>query len=162
MLSWTRPALVLAGLALPCALVACPSRPPAPGAPPEAGDAEVPRPQPVPPPAQERDPSEHQLEPPGHEPAPSPVGAVPKDQWATDARVEASRQQLSTKLGAPASDITVVSVENIQWSNGALGCPKPDMAYTQAIVEGYRIVLQHGGTSYAFHGRTGQDPFLCE
>lgn len=47
--------------------------------------------------------------------------------------------------------ITVVSATEQQWSDGALGCPKPGEMYTQAIVPGYRAVLQAGGEKYAYH-----------
>lgn len=47
--------------------------------------------------------------------------------------------------------ITVVSATEQQWSDGALGCPKPGEIYTQAIVPGYRAVLQAGGEKYAYH-----------
>lgn len=99
--------------------------------------------------------------PPGHtldDPAP---GSVPPEQWASDPRVKKSRAQLSASLGVPESSLVVVSVEEVQWGNGAMGCPKPDMSYTQAIVPGYRIVLEHDGKQYSFHGRKDQDPFLC-
>ncbi len=89
------------------------------------------------------------------------MGAVPQQQWGSDTRVAAAKAQASQSLGVAESGITVVSVENVRWNNGALGCPQPDMAYTQAIVEGYRIVLEHDGKRHAFHGRTGADPFLC-
>jgi hypothetical protein len=38
-----------------------------------------------------------------------------------------------------------------EWRDGALGCPKPGEMYTQAIVPGYRAVLQAGGEKYAYH-----------
>lgn len=47
--------------------------------------------------------------------------------------------------------ITVVSATEQQWSDGALGCPKPGEMYTQAIVPGYRAVLQAGDEKYAYH-----------
>lgn len=47
--------------------------------------------------------------------------------------------------------ITVVSATEQQWSDGALGCAKPGEMYTQAIVPGYRAVLQAGGEKYAYH-----------
>lgn len=47
--------------------------------------------------------------------------------------------------------ITVISATEQQWSDGALGCPKPGQVYTQAIVPGYRAVLQAGGEKYAYH-----------
>ena len=68
---------------------------------------------------------------------------------------------LSDRLGIPASDITVVSAESMVWPNGALGCPQPDMAYTQALVEGTLIVLFADDNTYNFHSGGAREPFLC-
>ena len=50
----------------------------------------------------------------------------------------------ASRTGAPVAGITVVSSEEVQWSDGSLGCPQPGMMYTQAIVNGYRIVVRAG------------------
>lgn len=50
----------------------------------------------------------------------------------------------ASRTGAPADGITVVSSEEVQWPDGSLGCPQPGMMYTQAIVDGYRIVVRAG------------------
>jgi hypothetical protein len=60
------------------------------------------------------------------------------------------------------AEITVVLVEDVTWPDGSLGCPQPGMSYTQALVDGYRIVLSDGETEYAYHGAVGREPFLCE
>ena len=68
---------------------------------------------------------------------------------------------LSDRLAIPASDITVVGAESMVWPNGALGCPQPDMAYTQALVEGTLIVLFADDNTYSFHSGGAREPFLC-
>jgi hypothetical protein len=47
------------------------------------------------------------------------------------------------------------------WRDGSLGCPQPDMMYTQALVDGYLIQLSAGSRLYNYHGANGRDPFLC-
>jgi hypothetical protein len=59
-------------------------------------------------------------------------------------------------------DIEVLVAEEVTWSDGSLGCPEPDGMYTQALVEGYRIVLDVGGQEVHYHGARGEPPFLCE
>jgi hypothetical protein len=49
----------------------------------------------------------------------------------------------------------VQSVEAVQWPNGALGLPEPGMMYTQAIVDGHRIVLRAEGRSFVYHAGGG-------
>ena len=63
--------------------------------------------------------------------------------------------------GVTASDIEVVEFAMVTWPDGAIGCPEPGMVYTQALVDGYRIVLDADGTQLTYHGATGDDPFLC-
>jgi hypothetical protein len=57
--------------------------------------------------------------------------------------------------------IEVVSAEEVTWPDGALGCPEPDGMYTQALVEGYRIVLDVDGQEVHYHGARGEPPFYC-
>ena len=66
------------------------------------------------------------------------------------------------RTGVAAEDIDLISFEMVTWSDGSLGCPDPDMMYTQALVEGYRIVLDAAGTELVYHGALGEDPFHCE
>lgn len=51
-------------------------------------------------------------------------------------------------------DPDAVALEDIfpaQWSDSSLGCPQDGQVYTQALIDGYRIVVGDGETSYLFH-----------
>ena len=65
------------------------------------------------------------------------------------------------RTDVPAEDIEVVEFALVTWPDGAIGCPEPGMVYTQALVDGYRIVLDADGTQLTYHGATGAAPFLC-
>ena len=54
--------------------------------------------------------------------------------------------------GVPADQVTVISAEAVTFPDGSLGCPQPGMAYTQALVDGYKIVAEAGGKTYDFRG----------
>jgi hypothetical protein len=54
--------------------------------------------------------------------------------------------------GIPADQVTVISAEAVTFPDGSLGCPQPGMAYTQALVDGYKIVAEAGGKTYDFRG----------
>lgn len=69
---------------------------------------------------------------------------------------------LAEREGVEPSEITVVSREEVTWRNGSLGCAEPGMAYTQALVDGSRIVLGLAGRDYEYHAGGGRPPFLCE
>lgn len=76
-------------------------------------------------------------------------------------QVEFAIEDLVATLGVDESAIDVVVVEEVVWRDGSIGCPQPGMAYTQALVDGMRIVLAHDGTRYEYHGGGGRDPFYC-
>lgn len=50
----------------------------------------------------------------------------------------------ATQAGVQPADVAVVSAKAVQWSDGSLGCPQPGMMYTQALVEGYQIIVRAG------------------
>jgi hypothetical protein len=49
----------------------------------------------------------------------------------------------------------VISVERVTWTDGSLGCPRPDMNYTQALVPGWRIELAAGSRAFFYHASEG-------
>lgn len=77
-------------------------------------------------------------------------------------RVELAIGDLAEHLDIDPSSIELVSEEDVSWSDGSVGCPEPGMAYTQAIVPGYLIILQADGTEYRYHGATDEDPWRCD
>ncbi|MCL1600378.1 MAG: hypothetical protein M3112_02425, partial [Actinomycetia bacterium] len=74
---------------------------------------------------------------------------------------EEAIDDLLVRIGDDAQ-IEVVLYEDVVWRDGSLGCPQPDMAYTQALEDGYRIELTDGVIVYHYHGVTNGAPFLCE
>ncbi|HEX6287586.1 MAG TPA: hypothetical protein VFZ66_00270 [Herpetosiphonaceae bacterium] len=70
---------------------------------------------------------------------------------------------LSTEINKPADSLTLQNKEEVEWSNGALGCPKPDMMYTEMIVPGYKLTYSDGTQTYEVHtDRTGQQAIWCD
>ena len=61
-----------------------------------------------------------------------------------------------------AGEPVLVSAEAVTWPNGALGCPKPGTSYTQAVVDGMRVVVEVDGMSYDYRFGRGDAPVLCE
>jgi hypothetical protein len=78
---------------------------------------------------------------------------IPVDQAVVEAGGEA---------GVDPDEIEVLVAEEVTWPDGALGCPQPDGMYTQALVEGYRIVLDVAGEEVHYHGARGEPPFRCD
>jgi hypothetical protein len=63
---------------------------------------------------------------------------------------------LAAELGRSPTSIDVVRVEQVTWRDGSLGCPKPGMSYTQALIEGFWVILTAEGRTYDYRvGRSG-------
>jgi hypothetical protein len=72
-----------------------------------------------------------------------------------------AQADLAERLGLDPAGISVIRSGPVTWRSGALGCPKPDMNYTMALVPGVQIILQAGNTTYHYHAATGRQPFYC-
>lgn len=105
-------------------------------------DDSTPEPAPVDeePPTQGRDPEEL-------------IPGLPSAVAATD---------LAERLGVDVSDLTVSAVESVVWPDGSIGCPEPGMSYTQALVPGVRVIIEHDGSLYHYHGTSEDSLFFCE
>lgn len=97
---------------------------------------------------------------------PASPSVTPQD---TDlrARARVAIADLVDRIGVDASDITVVRSEAVTWRDSSVGCPQEGMVYTDALVDGWLIVLAAGGTEYEYHAGSspaGQAtaPFYCE
>jgi hypothetical protein len=68
---------------------------------------------------------------------------------------------LAARLRADRSEIEVLRFEEVTWPDGSLGCPQPGEFYTQATVDGYRVVLGFDDRVYLYHAGGDAEPFLC-
>ena len=66
------------------------------------------------------------------------------------------------ETGVPAEAISVVAAQAVTWSDGSLGCPQEGMAYTQALVPGYRVVLDVAGEEIHYHAGGDASFFACD
>ncbi len=69
---------------------------------------------------------------------------------------------LAKRLGVDASDVSVLSAEEVTWSDASIGCPEPGKMYAQMLVSGSLIVLEADGKQYEYHAAAGKAPFYCE
>ena len=84
------------------------------------------------------------------------IGEVPQD------LLEAVFEDLLERPGVDREAIAVEQAEYVIWRDGSLGCPQPDMMYTQALVPGYRIVLRVGDETFDYHASERGYFVLCE
>jgi hypothetical protein len=71
---------------------------------------------------------------------------------------------LADRLGIQTDEIIFTDYKRVIWPDAGLGCPHPDIFYTQVQQEGYLILLQVGNKIYSYHGGglSNKKPFLCE
>ncbi|MEO7909374.1 MAG: hypothetical protein ABIV47_06955 [Roseiflexaceae bacterium] len=80
-----------------------------------------------------------------------------------DARMgELARTALARELAVAEADIAVVSVEENEWRDSSLGCPKPGVNYLQVITPGYKITLEAQGRRYEYHSDTNRRVVRCD
>lgn len=92
---------------------------------------------------------------PAEEPAPV-TGEVP------DELLDAITADLGKRFHLDTAGLRPVRAESVNWNDGALGCPKPDQVYTQAITPGYHIVFEIDGTHYDYRANRNGFFMLCE
>jgi hypothetical protein len=87
----------------------------------------------------------------------SPVtGEVPS------AMLDAIVADAAAQTGIDEAEIEVIRAEQVTWNDGSLGCPEPGMLYTQALVEGYHVVLDVDGEELDYRADAAGRFRICE
>ena len=96
---------------------------------------------------------------------PSPSGTASSELSAPegmpDAVWAAILADLERQTAGP-SDPEVVSADAVTWNDGSLGCPEAGQAYTQALVDGYQVILEVDGERYDYRVGSGSAVRLCD
>lgn len=58
----------------------------------------------------------------------------------------------AARLAVDPSAVTIVSAEARTFADGSLGCPRPGEMYTQALVDGYQVIVEVDGTRLDYRG----------
>jgi hypothetical protein len=99
---------------------------------------------------------------PGTSGSVGPSGGVTDSSWPVpDAILATAITEAAREASVAPVSVVIVSAEPQTWNDGALGCPKPGLAYTQSIVEGYHVVLSAGDRTLDYRFGHGADPVLC-
>jgi len=132
-------------------LVACGTRPPAQAGPAQGSDPES-----------RAAAREHTVKPlpervPVQEKETPVTGEVPPE------ILQAIRENLGKRLGIEDPQVPrLVRAQNVTWSDGSLGCPRPGQMYTQALVPGYWVVLEHEDREYDYRASERGYFILCD
>jgi hypothetical protein len=83
-----------------------------------------------------------------------PNDSYPNDSYPNEGFTPAQQAAiaaLSKILNLPPGQITLISTEAVNWPDGCLGVQRAGVMCTQAIVPGYKIILEANGTQYEVH-----------
>ncbi|WP_162802010.1 hypothetical protein [Ornithinimicrobium murale] len=89
-----------------------------------------------------------------------PTNEVPDDVIAKD-EVQAAITDLAKAQSVEPEAVTVAGYFAVTWSDGSLGCPKPGMSYTMALVDGHLLVLEVDGEQFSYHAGAKPDFNFC-
>ena len=84
------------------------------------------------------------------------------DLEAPTALLTAVKDDLARRLLVKSDTIAVVSAVQVTWPDGGMGCGRPGEAYTQATIQGYKIILSASGKEYPYHSDLRGRFILCE
>jgi hypothetical protein len=113
-------------------------------------------------------------EPVGNEPGVPPIGdpGAPADATPIEActmeypnkctATAAANADLAGRLGIAEDQITVKSVEFVEWPDTCLGIARPDVVCATVITPGYRILFEATGRTYEYHTDGGSRALLVE
>jgi hypothetical protein len=76
--------------------------------------------------------------------------------------VDKAKNDLSQRLSLSVTQINLVEVSEVEWSDSSLDCPEPGISYMQVITPGYRILLEGNGTTYEYHSNRDTYLVYCE
>jgi hypothetical protein len=87
--------------------------------------------------------------------------APPGRQAPMQSIIEAVLADAVEQTGLRRDALEVLSAEAVTWSDGSLGCPRPGIEYTQALVPGYRIRVTAGERILDYHANRRGYWILC-
>lgn len=90
---------------------------------------------------------------------PAPEGRLPS---GAQQLAQIAIEDLARELDLAPGEISVLSIEPVEWPDTSLGCPRPGMTYAQVITPGLRIVLEANDRSYEYHTDQYSSVVLCE
>jgi hypothetical protein len=70
-------------------------------------------------------------------------------------------KEAAKRANVPPQELVIVRAEAVVWNDGSLGCPEPGMEYTQALINGYWVVIKAAAREYDFRVGGGGSFRLC-
>lgn len=88
-------------------------------------------------------------------------GPVPTYSPELASIIQVAKEDVAHRTGLDQGAIRLGSAESVTWLDGSLGCPQPDVMYTQMLVPGYRVRIEAADQSWVYHAAKSGAPVLC-
>jgi hypothetical protein len=75
--------------------------------------------------------------------------------------IDKALDDAAAQTGLLREALEVISADRVIWPDGSMGCPKPDVVYTQSTVPGYRVQVKAGESLLSYHANQKGLVFLC-
>lgn len=75
--------------------------------------------------------------------------------------VAAAEKVVRAELRNGDAPLRVIDARAVNWTSGALGCPKPGLSYIEVVTAGYLVVIDAEGTTFYLHSSRTGAPFVC-
>jgi hypothetical protein len=72
-----------------------------------------------------------------------------------------ARAVVAEHTGTAAENVSIISVEAVEFSDSSLGCPDPNMAYLQVITAGHKVIAAYADKRYDVR-LSGRHGFVCQ
>ena len=95
-------------------------------------------------------------------PATISITLIPMTDIALQKLINRAKDDLSARLNTELAEIALLRAEAVNWTDGSLGCPMPEMMYAQMITPGYLILLESNGVTFEYHASQRADAFYCK
>jgi hypothetical protein len=95
-------------------------------------------------------------------PAPSSQPAASSDVSLPAEIVDPIVADAAARLSVDPAAVSIVSAQAETFSDGSLGCPEMGVMYTQALVDGYHVVVAANGTQLDYRGSVPGEFRLCK
>jgi len=76
--------------------------------------------------------------------------------------IEKAKEDLAQRLSISSSQIHLLEMTEVEWSDSSLGCPQPSMDYLQVITPGYLIRLEVNAQIHEYHSNRNTYFVYCE
>lgn len=101
----------------------------------------------------------------GSGPGKLPGGGTPvSDDTPTDAQrvVDLILQDAAAQFGVDPSELTVSSLQPVEWPDASLGCPEDGGVYAQVVSPGYQLTVTYGDRTIEYHTGPNDAFVTCE